>query len=582
MLKSIFKIGLCTPDESDFALFTDICHSITSLNISFSIIKPGELIKNRSDSTEIPVYVVHQSYFELKTFQKGLETIQNQNVPICCLLEDSSEENAEKALNYKCDFWICKDSVNKPIFQSTLIKAEQTYRLKEQTQYLRKKFHESEKRFLSVFRSKPEAVIVIDKNNLIRFVNPSCEKELGVDYSKVGTVFPFNLKVGTIKEIDLHAITGISQKFEVVVSELIWENELCRTLTFQDKTEQLRIKNNMLTFQKVIHLSPVPILITDIKGLIIYANKAFEKSTGYTLEEITGHTPRILNSGDHDAAFYKELWKTILSGKTWRGEICNKNKAGKKFREQQMISPIKGENGEILYFTSIRTDDLEKRKEEKKQQEANTLKTVQELAGGIAHEFSQPLQVLSISMSLMEKEIGHSEYFEKAEKMIKRIILLVDNLKSITTLRQQDYLSSKIIDIKASSEKSVTQSKISRILIIDDEIEVLESLVDLLSLSGYNCEGVTSGAEALEKLSKNAYRLIISDIDMPGMGGTELFKRIKQTNFEGYFVFMTGYEVDDDLGDEVRLADAFLTKPFEMEKLKELVDKIFSEKKMEP
>ena len=205
---------------------------------------------------------------------------------------------------------------------------------------------------------------------------------------------------------------------------------------------------------------------------------------------------------------------------------------------------------------------------------------MQELAGGIAHEFSQPLQVLSISMALMENDLGDSEYFLKAQKMITRIILLVDNLKSITALRHQDYLSSKILDIKASSEKTIISHKMPRILVIDDEPEVLNSLIDLLTISGYTCDGASNGPDALEYLGNNPYRLIISDIDMPGMGGIDLLKKIKETNYDGYFVFMTGYEINDTLAEDIKMADACLTKPFELQTLKDLVDKIFKEKQI--
>jgi CheY-like chemotaxis protein len=181
-------------------------------------------------------------------------------------------------------------------------------------------------------------------------------------------------------------------------------------------------------------------------------------------------------------------------------------------------------------------------------------------------------------MSLMEQQIGDSDYFKKADKMVKRIIDLVDNLKSITALRQQDYLTSKIIDIKASSQKTIQDSQRQRILIIDDEKELMDSLVDILRISGYECEGVSSGTEALERIGVMPYSIIISDIDMPEMAGTELFKKIKETGYQGSFIFMTGYEVDDDLGDVVKLADAFLSKPFQLTELKDIVDRILNSK----
>ncbi len=580
MLNSVYLIGLYSKDEKDFILFGNLCQNISNLGISFRLMVSEETLIIEEKLSQIPVYIIHHSFFDDADFRETLKEIRKSNAPVLCLLESSSLGQTQNALKFSCDFWLYRNSINAPVLESTLIRAEQIYRLKEETHYLRKKFHESEKRFIGVFRSKSEAIIVLNQNNLIRFINPVCDTKFGIKRELIGQPFPYSLKAGRIAEIDLKPLSGITQIVEVAVNELIWEDELCLTLTLNDTSEQRRVEDEMITFRHVIHLSPLPIMITNFKGNILYINEQFEKSTGYSSEDLIGKTPSILKSGKHDDAFYEELWTTIKSNQNWRGQICNKAKSGKLYWEKQLISPVADRTGRISFFVSIRLDDLEKRKQEKIQQEAKTLQSVQELAGGIAHEFSQPLQVLSISMALMENEMSNSEYFMKANKMIKRIILLVDNLKSITALRQQDYLSTKILDIKASSEKAIINMLKPRILIIDDDAEVLSSLKELLSLSGYTCDGVSNGSDALDKIGKNPYRLIISDIDMPGMRGTELLRKIKETDYNGYFVFMTGYEINDELEEEIKMADALLTKPFELPAFKDLVDKIFKEKKI--
>jgi PAS domain S-box-containing protein len=577
MSKTIFKIGLYTNSEQDFTIFSSLCNSIADLDITLRILAPGKLITIDKRFFETPVYIIHHSFFDDPEFKETLGKIKETNAPILCLLDNSNITHTRSALKFAGDFWLYSDILNSPILQSTLIRAEQIFRLKVESQYLKKKFHESEKRFLSVIRSKQEAVIVIDQNNMIRFINPVCEQKFGVPRTYIGQPFPYILKAGQIREIDLKPFSGKTEIVEAIVNDLFWENELCLTVSLHDTSEMRRVQNDLVTFRHVIHLSPMPIIITDNKGEILYVNEMFSKYTGYSSEEAIGNTPRLLKSGRHDQAFYKNIWETILKGETWRGQICNKTKEGKLYWEKKLISPVTNNKNEIMFFVSIRIDDLEQKKAEKAKQKADTLKSVQELAGGIAHEFSQPLQVLSISMALLEKEIGNSEYFQKANKMIKRIIKLVDNLKSITTLRQQDYLSSKILDIKASSDKALLDIKANRILIIDDEKEVLESLLEILTLTGYACEGATNGLDALQAIEDKHFKLIVCDIDMPGIPGTELFKKIKETGYSGYFVFMTGYEVDEDLDDVVKQADGFLTKPFQLNELKKFVNKIFDE-----
>jgi len=63
------------------------------------------------------------------------------------------------------------------------------------------------------------------------------------------------------------------------------------------------------------------IIITAVDGTIEFVNPAFERLTGYTREEAIGKTPRILQSGQHSREFYRRLRNTILSGRTWAGEL---------------------------------------------------------------------------------------------------------------------------------------------------------------------------------------------------------------------------------------------------------------------
>src|SRR5207247_752676 len=58
------------------------------------------------------------------------------------------------------------------------------------------------------------------------------------------------------------------------------------------------------------------VIVTDAKGIILWTNPAFTVQTGYTAAEVLGQTPRVLKSGRHDQAFYRQFWATILAGKT--------------------------------------------------------------------------------------------------------------------------------------------------------------------------------------------------------------------------------------------------------------------------
>jgi sigma-B regulation protein RsbU (phosphoserine phosphatase) len=88
-----------------------------------------------------------------------------------------------------------------------------------------------------------------------------------------------------------------------------------------DVTERHQVEETMQLQGAALEAAANGIVITGHEGLIVWANPAFTKLTGYELSEIIGENPRVLKSGQHNKAFYQDLWQTLLSGRVWHGEI---------------------------------------------------------------------------------------------------------------------------------------------------------------------------------------------------------------------------------------------------------------------
>ncbi|MEO8217650.1 MAG: PAS domain S-box protein [Acidobacteriota bacterium] len=108
------------------------------------------------------------------------------------------------------------------------------------------------------------------------------------------------------------------------------------------------------------------ILITDPEGVILWVNPAFTITTGYRAEEAVGKTPRILKSGRQSEAFYRGFWKTILSGKMWRGEFVNKRKDGSIYYAEHTVTPVCDADQVVTHFVGI-MHDITKRKQAEEQ-----------------------------------------------------------------------------------------------------------------------------------------------------------------------------------------------------------------------
>ena len=111
-----------------------------------------------------------------------------------------------------------------------------------------------------------------------------------------------------------------------------------------------------------VEQSPATIVITDTNATIEYVNPKFCQLTGYTKEEAIGQNPRILKSDENTPDVYRDMWKTLTSGKEWQGEFRNRKKNGDYYWELASISPIRTNDGNVTHYIAIK-EDISKRKE---------------------------------------------------------------------------------------------------------------------------------------------------------------------------------------------------------------------------
>jgi DNA-binding NtrC family response regulator len=80
-----------------------------------------------------------------------------------------------------------------------------------------------------------------------------------------------------------------------------------------------------------------------------------------------------------------------------------------------------------------------------------------------------------------------------------------------------------------------------RVLVVDDEEELVSALVERLNLRGFQARGVTTGADALASLATAACDVVLLDVKMPGLGGLEVIRRIKRERPSLEVILLTGH-----------------------------------------
>ncbi|MBV1872394.1 MAG: response regulator [Gammaproteobacteria bacterium] len=126
--------------------------------------------------------------------------------------------------------------------------------------------------------------------------------------------------------------------------------------SLKESTEQAKETLSQLADQKFALDQHSIVGITDVRGVIIYANKKFCEISGYEEFELIGNNHRLLNSGHHPKSFFRDMFKVISRGGVWRGEICNTNKRGELYWVDTTIVPFMGSSGTPESYVAIRTD----------------------------------------------------------------------------------------------------------------------------------------------------------------------------------------------------------------------------------
>ncbi|MFY0655852.1 MAG: EAL domain-containing protein [Neptunomonas phycophila] len=180
--------------------------------------------------------------------------------------------------------------------------------------------------------------------------------------------------------------------------------------------ERKQVEGNLQKLSRAVEQSPTMVLITDAAGAIEYVNEEFTEVTGYTLEEVRGRTPSILNAGETAPDFYQDMWRTIQSGEDWHGEMRNRTKSGQPYWTTLSISPILDESNVITHYIGV-SEDISKQKDTQAQ--------IEQLA------FYDPLTLLGNRRLFREQLESEIKKLKRNNTTLALFYLDLDNFKQV-------------------------------------------------------------------------------------------------------------------------------------------------------
>ncbi|TLU83359.1 MAG: PAS domain S-box protein [Chlorobium sp.] len=321
--------------------------------------------------------------------------------------------------------------------------------------------HRSEDRFRKLFEGHaavqliidPDTAKIIDANQAaadfygwpieeLRTMNmgdinitPLEEALLAIEKSRLPgarpAIFRHRLADGTLRDVEVYD-TNINIEGKDLFYGII-----------HDVTDRNKAEMALKKMSVAVEQSPSMVVITDLEGNIEYVNPMFTDLTGYTAEEAKGKNPRILQSGLMPKSVYEDLWKTILDGKIWRGELQNKKKNGELFWERAVISAIRNTEGVIINFVAVKEEITEQKKmmdaliaAKEKAEENDRLKSA--FLANISHEIRTPMNgILGFSELLKEPQLSgekQAEYIDLMQQSGQRMLNLINDLIDISRI----------------------------------------------------------------------------------------------------------------------------------------------------
>jgi len=272
--------------------------------------------------------------------------------------------------------------------------------------------------------------------------------------SKTGKDYPIDDSAAPIRNQDGEIIGA------VLVFRDITERKQAEDALFASSKESTDLKAALDEYAIVA--------VSDAQGKLTAVNDKFCAISKYSREELLGQDHRIINSGYHPEAFFRDLWSTLARGRPWQGEIKNKAKDGSYYWVGTTIVPFLNAGGKPLQYVDIQADITERKQMEVELFEVGRRKD--EFLATLAHELRNPLAPIRTALQVLKLDESKDPRTTRAREIMERqvvhLVRLIDDLLDIARISQGKLILEKsritvkeVIDAALETSRPVIEAE---------------------------------------------------------------------------------------------------------------------------